>query len=157
MERTQARTAIEELMREYAACLDDGRYEEWPAFFTEACRYQILPAASHEQGHVSGFYLCESRGMLSDRILCLRGTAIYEPQRYRHLIGGTRVLEFEGRLCRAETSFAVIRTQREGGMALFAAGKYLDTVSFDEDRPRFAEKLVLTDSTRIDMLIAAPI
>ncbi len=159
MERTQARWAIEDLMREYAACLDDGRYEDWPAFFTENCRYQIMPAASHERGHVSGFYLCESRGMLTDRILCLRETAIYEPQRYRHLIGGTRVLELEGRVCRAETSFAVIRTLREGEMALFAAGKYVDTVSFEEEeaRPRFAEKLVLTDSTRIDMLIAAPI
>ncbi len=149
--------AVEELMREYAACLDDARYEEWPAFFTEACRYQIIPAESHERGYVSGFYLCESRGMLSDRILCLRETAIYEGQRYRHLIGGTRVLELQDKACRAETPFTVIRTLREGEMALFAAGKYLDTVSFDGPVPKFSEKLVLTDSTRIDVLLAAPL
>ncbi len=157
MDRSQARTAIEELMREYAACLDDGRFSEWPEFFTEDCRYQILPAASHEQGHVSGFYLCESRGMLADRILCLRETAIYEPQRTRHLVGGTRVLSLEGDACRAETPFAVVRTLREGDMSLFAAGKYLDTVRFEGGAAKFAEKLVLTDSTRVDVLIAAPI
>jgi anthranilate 1,2-dioxygenase small subunit len=155
--KVEARLAVEDLLREYAACIDDGRYEDWPAFFTEDCRYQIIPAESRERGYVSGFYLCESRGMLTDRILCLRETAIYEPQRYRHLVGGTRVLALEGGECRAETPFAVIRTSNEGEMALFAAGKYVDTVVFEAGAPRFREKLVLTDSTRIDILIAAPL
>jgi len=157
MDRTGARLRIEELQREYAACIDDGRYEEWPGFFTEECRYQIIPRESHERGYVSGFYLCESRGMLEDRILCLRETAIYEPQSYRHLIGGTRVLSLEGKLCRAETPFAVIRTTSEGEMSIFAAGKYVDTVLFEGGAVRFSEKLVLTDSTRVEILIAAPL
>jgi anthranilate 1,2-dioxygenase small subunit len=157
MDKTQARLAIEEMMREYAACIDDGRYEQWPEFFTEECRYQIIPRESHERGYVSGFYLCESKGMLKDRVLCLRETAIYEPQHYRHLVGGTRVLELEGSACRAETPFAVVRTTLEGEMSLFAVGKYLDAVDFTDGRPRFREKLVLTDSTRVDVLIAAPI
>lgn len=157
MNKTDARIAIEELLREYAACIDDGRYEEWPAFFTEDCRYQIIPAESHERGYVSGFYLCESRGMLADRILCLRETAIYEPQRYRHLVGGTRVVSVDGQTCRAETPFAVVRTTNEGEMSLFAAGKYVDDVVFEGGTARFREKLVLTDSTRIEILIAAPL
>jgi anthranilate 1,2-dioxygenase small subunit len=157
MGKTEARLAIEELMREYAACIDDGRYEEWPEFFTDECRYQIIPRESHERGYVSGFYLCESKGMLKDRILCLRETAIYEPQSYRHLIGGTRVLDVDGRRCQAETPFAVIRTSHEGEMSLFAAGKYVDTVALDENGARFSEKLVLTDSTRVEILIAAPL
>jgi len=157
MNKTQARMAIEEVMREYAACIDDGRYEEWPSFFTEDCRYQIIPAESHERGYVSGFYLCESRGMLADRILCLRETAIYEPHRYRHLVGGTRVVSLDGEVCSAETPFTVIRTSNEGEMTLFAAGKYVDTVVFEGGAPKFREKLVLTDSTRIDVFIAAPL
>jgi anthranilate 1,2-dioxygenase small subunit len=157
MNKTEARIAVEELLREYAACIDDGRYEEWPAFFTEECRYQIIPAESHERGYVSGFYLCESRGMLADRILCLRETAIYEPQRYRHLVGGTRVVSLEGEACRAETPFAVVRTTNEGEMSLFAAGKYVDSVVFEAGAARFREKLVLTDSTRIEILITAPL
>ena len=156
-DKTEARLRVEELLREYAACIDDGRYEEWPAMFTEECRYLIIPKESHERGYVSGFYLCESRGMLADRILCLRETAIYESQQYRHLIGGTRVLECTDTGCRAETPFAVIRTTQDGAMALFAAGKYVDEVIFEGERALFREKLVLTDSTRIDILIAAPL
>lgn len=157
LSKTEARLAVEELLRDYAACIDDGLYEDWPRFFTDTCRYQIIPAESHERGYVSGFYLCESRGMLEDRILCLRETAIYEPQRYRHLVGGTRVLGLQGDTCRAETPFAVIRTSHEGEMMVFAAGKYVDTVAFTGEGARFREKLVLTDSTRIDVLIAAPL
>lgn len=157
MDRTAARLAIEELTREYAAAIDDGRYEEWPEFFNEDCRYQIIPAESRERGYVSGFYLCESRGMLRDRILCLRETAIYEPHRYRHLVGGTRITQMEGEVAVAETPFAVIRTSNEGEMLIFAAGKYVDTVDFGGGVPRYREKLVLTDSTRVEMLIAAPL
>ena len=157
MDKTQARLRIEELQREYAACIDDARYEAWPEMFTEECLYLIIPRESHERGYVSGFYQCESRGMLRDRILCLRETAIYESQQYRHLIGGTRVLECSDEGCLAETPFAVIRTTQDGAMSLFAAGKYLDRVVFDGERTQFREKRVLTDSTRIDILIAAPL
>jgi anthranilate 1,2-dioxygenase small subunit len=157
MHKTRARLAVEDLMREYAAAIDDGRYEAWPDFFTDDCRYQIIPAESHERGYVSGFYLCESKGMLRDRILCLRETAIYEPHRNRHLIGGTRILSAGVSECRSETPFSVIRTTNDGEMLLFAAGKYVDTVVFDGDVARFREKLVLTDSTRVEMFIAAPL
>lgn len=157
LSRTEARLAIEDMMREYAAVIDDGNYESWPEFFTEECRYQIIPAESHERGYVSGFYLCESKGMLADRILCLRETSIYEPHRYRHLIGGTRVTDIKDSVCHAETPFAVIRTSSEGEMTLFAAGKYVDTVLFENGRPQFQEKLVLTDSTRVEIFLAAPL
>ena len=157
IDKAGARLRVEELQREYAACIDDGRYEQWPTMFTPECRYQIIPAESHARGYVSGFYLCESRGMLKDRILCLRETAIYEAQQYRHLIGGTRVLECTLDGCRAETPFAVIRTTQDGAMTIFAAGKYVDQVIFDGEAALFREKLVLTDSTRIDILLAAPL
>ena len=154
----EALLAIDALLRHYVHCLDDGRFEEWPEFFTDPCRYLIMPRASHEAGHVSGFYLCESRGMLQDRITCLRETQIYEPQVYRHTISATRIVDANGEEVRAETNFLVVRTAQDGAMTLFAAGKYLDTVIFDRaGAPKFREKLVITDSRRIDMLLAAPI
>jgi anthranilate 1,2-dioxygenase small subunit len=157
MNKTEARLAIEEMMCEYAACIDDGRYEEWPEFFTDDCRYQIIARTSYERGHVVGFYLCESKGMLRDRILCLRETSIYEPQSYRHLISGTRIVHQDGSVWRAETGFTVIRTTNDGAMSIFVAGKYVDTVVFSNDVPRFRDKLVLTDSSRLEVHLAAPI
>jgi hypothetical protein len=46
---------------------------------------------------------------------------------------------------------------RDGRMDLFAAGVYLDRVRDDEGRLRFAERIVVCDSSRIDTLLAIPL
>ena len=53
-----ARAVVEELLVNYVACLDDGRFEEWPDHFTENCRYQIISRSSQQRGLPSGFYFC---------------------------------------------------------------------------------------------------
>ncbi len=58
----------------------------------------------------------------------------------------------------AETPFLVVRTMRDGRMDLFAAGVYLDRVQADTDgKLRFAERLVVCDSSRFDTLLAIPL
>jgi anthranilate 1,2-dioxygenase small subunit/terephthalate 1,2-dioxygenase oxygenase component beta subunit len=58
----------------------------------------------------------------------------------------------------AETPFLVVRTMRDGRMDLFAAGVYLDRVRVDADGGlRFAERIVVCDSQRIDTLLAIPL
>jgi hypothetical protein len=57
----------------------------------------------------------------------------------------------------AETPFLVVRTMRDGRMDLFAAGVYLDRVRDDGGGLRFAERIVVCDSSRIDTLLAIPL
>lgn len=151
------RASIDALHIDYAHTIDDGRYEDWPKYFIDPCVYQIIPAGSYAQGHVAGFFYCRSQAMLKDRVLCLRETTIHEPQSYRHVINGARILDVDGDEYRTESNFLVVRTLRSGEMEVFAAGKYLDKIVFEDDEPRFREKLVLTDSPRIDMLLAMPL
>jgi anthranilate 1,2-dioxygenase small subunit len=151
------RLSVEALLRRYIHCIDNGTFEEWPDFFTEDCRYQIIPRRTHERGQPVGFYYCDSRNMLKDRILCLRETAIYEPQFYRHMISGTHITALEEGICRAETNLMVVRTSQDGEMIVFAAGKYADEIDLTGATPKFKEKLVITDSARIDVLIAMPL
>ena len=54
-----------------------------------------------------------------------------------------------------ETSFVVIRTMRDGRMDLFAAGIYQDRI--DRAAFRFAERIVVCDSSRFDTLVAIPL
>ena len=46
---------------------------------------------------------------------------------------------------------------RDGRMDLFAAGVYLDRVREDGGSLRFAERIVVCDSSRIDTLLAIPL
>ena len=99
--------------------------------------------------------LCGSRAMLIDRVASLREANIYERQSYRHIVGMPSVRP--GPDIVAETPFLVVRTMRDGRMDLFAAGLYLDRVHDDSGTLRFAERIVVCDSSRIDTLLAIPL
>ena len=148
---------IERLMTDYAHCIDDDRLEEWPGFFTDPCVYKITSAENYERGLPIGVFFANSRGMLQDRVTALREANIYEPQRYRHLVSSTRIIEQANSVVRAESNFIVARIMQDGATMLFATGRYLDRIAIDGPRPLFAEKIVVCDSRRIDTLIAIPL
>ena len=142
----------------YAACIDADRLEDWPAFFLERCLYKITSADNHKRGYAAGIVYADSRAMLEDRIAALRQANIYERQAYRHIVGMPSLGAADGGDIAAETPFLVIRTMRDGRMDLFATGVYLDRLREDAGGAlRFAERLVICDSSRFDTLLAIPL
>src|SRR5215467_7691653 len=81
------RLEVEDLLARYVDAIDEGRLEEWPELFTRECRYLVTSHESHDDGLPYGVIYADSRGMLRDRVSALREANIYEPQRYRHLVG----------------------------------------------------------------------
>jgi 3-phenylpropionate/cinnamic acid dioxygenase small subunit len=100
----------------------------------------------------------DSRAMLTDRVAALREANIYERQSYRHIVGLPALRAGHAGEIAAETPFLVVRTTRDGRMDLFAAGAYFDRMRDDADgRLRFAERIVVCDSSRFDTLVAIPL
>ncbi len=147
----QARLAA--LNAEYARAIDDDRLEEWPGFFLARCLYKITTADNVKQGYQAGLVYADSRAMLQDRVSALREANVYERQRYRHILGAPALLS-DGVL---ETAFLVVRIMRDGKMDLFATGRYLDRVSEEENSLKYAERIVICDSSRFDTLLAIPL
>ncbi len=139
----------------YASCIDADRLEEWPGLFLETCLYKITTADNHRRGYAAGLVYADSRAMLTDRVAALREANIYERQSYRHIIGMPALKPGDG--ITAETPFLVVRTMRDGRMDLFATGVYLDRVHDEAGTLRFAERIVVCDSSRIDTLLAIPL
>ncbi|PPQ30363.1 aromatic-ring-hydroxylating dioxygenase subunit beta [Rhodopila globiformis] len=141
-----------------AAAIDANRLEAWPDFFHDRCLYKVTTADNFEKGHQAGLIYADSRAMLHDRVAALRQANIYERQRYRHVLGLPLVTADTDGLVSAETSFVVVRTMRDGQMMVFAAGVYRDEVRRDETGAwRYAERIVVCDSQRIDTLLAIPL
>lgn len=138
-----------------ARALDTDRLEDWPGFFAERCLYVVTTAENVAKGYKAGLIYADSRAMLHDRVSALREANIYERQRYRHLLGLPFIVSEADGLVTAETSFAVIRTMRDGQMMVFAAGAYHDKIVPGEWR--YAERLVVCDSQRVDTLLAIPL
>jgi 3-phenylpropionate/cinnamic acid dioxygenase small subunit len=146
-----------QLYADYARAIDDDRLEDWPEFFAEECLYQITSADNRHRGLPVCVVHADSKGMLRDRVRALREANIYERQTYRHLVGLPAIHgEVDGAV-RAEAPFIVVRTMRDGTMAVFAAGRYLDVLVEEEGALRFRERIVVCDSSRFDTLLAIPL
>jgi anthranilate 1,2-dioxygenase small subunit len=151
------RLELETLYTDYAACLDSDALERWPEFFTEDCRYRVTSAENYEAGLPLGLIYATSQNMLRDRVSALRDANVYEPQRYRHLISGIRIEREDAGMLDVTANFLVVRTMQDGGMMLFAAGRYVDRVVRAEGGWKFAGKDVVLDSRQIDTLLAIPL
>ena len=145
------------LNADYVRAIDDDRLEDWPEFFVEQCLYRITTADNHARGMQAALIHADTRDMLRDRVVALRKAAVYERQRYRHVVGmSAQVSPRDGPL-RAETPFLVVRIVRDGAMELFASGRYLDELVEEGGTLKFRERLVVCDSSRIDTLLALPL
>ncbi len=75
----------------YGDALDEGALERWPDFFTEECRYQVIPRDNLDRGLPIALIYCESRDMLADRVTAIRETALYVPRLMRHFVSNIRL------------------------------------------------------------------
>jgi anthranilate 1,2-dioxygenase small subunit len=156
-DETAAGVAVSNLLADYAACIDTDALERWPDFFTEDCVYRITSAFNYVRDLPAGIIHADNRRMLQDRVAALRKANIYEKQGYRHIVSVPRILRRNGAALEAEAGFLVVRILAEGALDLFATGRYIDRIDFSCERPRFASKVVVLDSEKIDTLLAIPL
>ena len=85
------RLEVEELYTEYAHVLDNFELEQWPQFFTDDCLYQIVSRENRERGLPLALMRCESKAMLTDRVVTIRQTQMFAPRALRHLVSSLRI------------------------------------------------------------------
>lgn len=151
------RSGIEQLMADYADAIDEDRLEEWPELFTDGCRYVVTNHDNHSAGLPHGAIYASNRRMLKDRVSALRDANIYERQRYRHIVSRPQLSLPVGDQVAAKTGFLVVRIMHNGETDLFATGVYLDKIDTTGGRLRFAERIVVCDSRKLDTLLALPL
>ena len=157
MDEVAVRLGVHELIATYVECIDEDRLEEWPDFFTEQCRYLITSRLDHAAGLRHGIIYAASRGMLADRVMALRKANIFEPHRYRHVVGPIRVPRIEASVAHAQSNFLAVRIMHNGETRLFATGRCLDRIDITGTPYRFIERIVVLDSDKIDTLLVIPL
>jgi anthranilate 1,2-dioxygenase small subunit len=157
MDDLAIRLGVQELIGEYAERIDEDRLEEWPELFSDPCRYLVISRSNHEAGMRQGVMYAASHGMLLDRVFSIRRANLFEPHRYRHVIGPIRLKEVVGNTALVHSHFIVARIMHDGVTSLFATGRYLDRIDISGDAYRFSERLVVLDSDKIDTLLAIPL
>jgi len=153
----ELRLALEELYADYAACLDEERFEEWPEFFTDPCLYKIIPRENFDRGLPLATWLCESRGYLLDRVTAIRRTAVYAPRYVRRLVSGIRVLGWKGEVLEVRASYLALETLQDELTRVFNAGQYRDKLVVEDGRLKFREKLCIFDSALVPNSLIYPL
>ena len=172
------RLRVDELYAAYVSCLDGGRYEEWPEFFTEECTYRVVPRENYDRGLPLSTLSFESKAMLRDRVYGITQTLFHEPYYQRHLVSGILVRPAGARseltLRQAqlgawrrgdngaadfavEANYLVIRTKAGRLSEVYNAGRYYDRIVEDGGVLRFREKICVFDSELIPNSMIYPV
>lgn len=151
------RLELEELYAAYTACLDEERFEEWPAFFTDPCLYKIVPRENFERGLPLATWLCESKGYLVDRVTAIRKTAVYAPRYVRRMVTGIRVLGRTDGVLEVRANYLALETLQDELTRVFNAGHYRDKLVVEDDKLKFREKICVFDSLLVPNSLIYPL
>lgn len=157
MNLRELRFEFEELLTGYVECLDEGRLEEWPEFFSERGVYKLVGRENVEQGLPLATMFCDGRAMMKDRVTAIRKALFYSPRYLRHLTGNFRIVGQEGDAWMAQANYVVFQTLQDEETKVFNAGKYVDKIVLEDGKYRFKEKIVVYDTVQIPGLIVIPI
>ena len=145
------------LYADYALCLDERRFDEWPGFFTADCVYEVQSRENRELDLPGALIYCDSHGMLEDRVAVLKDTLTYPYLHIRHLIANVRVHGVADGAYLATASYLVLHSTEEGETRIYSTGRYDDEIVPEAAGLRFRKKLVTADTFAIDNLLAVPL
>jgi salicylate 5-hydroxylase small subunit len=153
----QLRQDIADLYAAYAACLDDGRYDEWPDFFTEDAWYRVVPRENYERGLPLSTMSLKGRSMMKDRIYGVTSTIFHAPYYQRHVISLPLVGNQSEKIIETKVNFAIFRTKKDQMSEIMSVGNYIDTINFSNKELKFVQKFCIFDNDIIPNSLIYPI
>jgi len=153
----ELRLELEDLYADYAACLDEERFEDWPEFFSDPCLYKIVPRENFERGLPLATWLCESKGYLADRVTAIRKTAVYAPRYVRRMVSSIRVLGWTDAVLEVRANYLALETLQDELTRVFNTGQYRDKLVVEDGKLKFREKLCIFDSLLVPNSLIYPL
>jgi 3-phenylpropionate/cinnamic acid dioxygenase small subunit len=151
------RARLADLYCAYDNALNDGELEQWPKLFAKDCIYRVIPRDNVEQGLPVAVIYCESRDMLTDRVVALRETALFAPRIARRMTTAICLRTIDDDGMHLTASFAVFQTMPDRPSELFLCGSCRDRVMDDAGTLRFAERMFIYDSTIVPTSLVHPL
>jgi salicylate 5-hydroxylase small subunit len=148
---------VDRLNADYAAALDERRFDDWPGFFLDDARYTVQGRENFDRGLPLALIALESKGMMKDRVYGVTQTIYHGPYYTRHVIGPARIVASEGTRISAQANYAVFRTRPGETTEVYNVGRYIDEIERTEAGLRFASRLCVYDSELVLNSLIYPI
>lgn len=139
------RTAVEELVYQSCLLLDDKNFKGFLDLCSEQFRYTI--AAHSPEIRKDMIWLDHDKAGMQTLLTQLPRHNSDRSPLTRHANVYTVGFDQARKEAQVISTLQVFKTDLDGGAtALFAVGKYLDSVVFDGDRPKLAKRVVKLDT-----------
>jgi salicylate 5-hydroxylase small subunit len=148
---------IDRLNAEYAAALDERRFDDWPAFFVDEGCYKVQARENFDRALPLALIALESKGMMEDRVYGITQTIYHAPYYTRHVIAPARVTGLKDDLVMAQSNYAVFRTRPGDASEVYNVGRYIDELVRTPAGLKFASRTCVYDSEMILNSLIYPI
>ena len=145
--------AIFDLIRATAARLDEERLDDWLALFAAESRYEINAYGPEIRADMSWWN--SNREDLA-RILSEVKEHVRDPGRRLHLVSPISV-EITGDRAAALSHFGILRTDTEGNSAVYAAGRYEDSLVKQDGQWLYERHRVVLDTRKLEPFTHLPL
>jgi anthranilate 1,2-dioxygenase small subunit len=150
---------VEQFLFAYAACLDEERFADWPAFFTtEPCTYQVLSRENVDLGLPVPIMGCFTHGMVKDRVAMLvKKTLTYRRMHLLRQVTNVRAVRGEDGALAAHAALVVYQSSEEGVSSLYMVARYQAALADADGHLLLRSMAVVVDSFGIDTMLAVPL
>jgi salicylate 5-hydroxylase small subunit len=149
MEQLQLQFEVDRLNADYAAALDERRFDDWPGFFLEDGQYKVQARENFDRRLPLALIALESLGMMKDRVYGITQTIYHGPYYTRHVLSPARVFSHDGDVVKAQTHYAVFRTRPGDASEVYNVGRYIDEIARTPEGLRFRSRLCVYDSEMV--------
>jgi anthranilate 1,2-dioxygenase small subunit len=149
---------VQDFFYDYAASLDEERFDDWVALFdASGCTYEVLSRENRDLGLPAPIMGCYSHGMVQDRVAMLvKGVLTYRHDKLLRQVSNVRVWR-EGAVIQARAGLVVYRSDEEGVSALYMVARYEAAIAEQGGRLVIQRMGVVVDSFGIDTMLAVPL
>ena len=156
---TPLQERVERFNFDYADCLNQRRFGEWPEFFAaDDCDYRVVSRENHDADLPAPLLGCYTHGMVKDRVeMLVKGTLTYRQVYMRHYITNVRTDQAADGSIRASANLLVMQSDLEGNSSIYMVGRYEDVLAEIDGQLKLRKRLVIVDSFSIDNMLAVPL
>lgn len=148
---------IDQLNADYAAVLDERRFDAWPELFLPDGTYKVQARENFDRSLPLALIDLESQGMMKDRVYGVTQTIFHAPYYMRHIVSPAQVLATDNGVIHAQAHYAVFRTKPGGASEVYNVGRYIDRIVRTDAGLRFQSRQCIYDSEMILNSLIYPI
>jgi salicylate 5-hydroxylase small subunit len=149
IDRLMLQLQVDQLNADYAAALDEKRFDDWPGFFMEDASYKVQARENFERGLPLALIALESRAMMKDRVYGITQTIFHGPYYTRHVMSPARIVAQDGESVQVQTNYAVFRTRPGDASEIYNVGRYVDEIQKTTAGLKFQSRLCVYDSEMV--------